>query len=704
MKQDLRLGTATIHPATPVEAGSYETITLTYTAAHPIDDSGFIKVCFRQQSDFGRPQFTDPARPNYCTVRTNGNCSITPRWDPKGHTRPWAKALYLQIGRGYLDAGDIVEVVFGDRACGSPGWRMQTFVEHTFEFKVFVDPIATYEFKELPESPTLQVSPGKPARSLCITPTEVRAGEPFLYHVKTEDRWGNPVQQPVARQHAGIRAGGIHVVTATDHLTGFEVVSNPVRVVDCTEKSPRLHPCWADFHGQSEETVGSNSIEDYFRFARDYGLLDIAAHQGNDFQVTDGFWDKINRVSREYNVPGRFVTFPGYEWSGNTPLGGDRNVYFVSEGGRISHSSADLLPDKATAFDISPTACGLFKDLTASPVPAFVFAHVGGRYADMTMHDPEIEVAVEIHSAWGTFEWLLEEALRRGYRIGVVGNSDDHKCRPGASYPGSGEFGSLGGLTCVLAERLDRDAVYAALKARHCYATTGNRPLLEVSLTTADGRRAIMGDVIAAGEGDPLVLSVNLAGTAAIESVEVRNGLYLVETLRPQLPADRSKRIKLVWSGAEVRGRDRLTRWDGGLTVEGNAIAAVTPINFWNADWPLEQVGLNRLAWRSSTTGGLSGVIMELEHLDRGSVHVATLQGVLEAKVASIGTDPVVAEFGGLSKQMTIYRLPEAGLGRREYALRMPVESLRRGDNPLYVKVMQEDGHMAWSSPVYVMK
>ena len=28
---------------------------------------------------------------------------------------------------------------------------------------------------------------------------------------------------------------------------------------------------------------------------------------------------------------------------------------------------------------------------------------------------------------------------------------------------------------------------------------------------------------------------------------------------------------------------------------------------------------------------------------------------------------------------------------------------LQRGDNPLYVKVVQEDGHVAWSSPVYLV-
>jgi hypothetical protein len=110
-----------------------------------------------------------------------------------------------------------------------------------------------------------------------------------------------------------------------------------------------------------------------------------------------------------------------------------------------------------------------------------------------------VEIAVEVHSAWGTFEWLVDDALSRGYRIGICANSDDHKGRPGASYPGAGRFGSLGGLTCILTRQLDRQHVFDALRSRHFYATTGNRSLVNVRVTTADNRPAMMGDVLEAG-------------------------------------------------------------------------------------------------------------------------------------------------------------------------------------------------------------
>ena len=697
--QQIALGKAVIRPERPVVAGSFTTITFIYTAGHPIDDSGYVKIVFRHVGDFGAPQFDDPTAPNYCTIHTSGNCRIEPRWDPKGHTRPWSRSLFLKVRGGFLNEGEEIIVLFGDTSGGSPGWQVQTFCEETFEFKTLVDPIATYEFKELPESPTLCFVPGKPARAVCISPSQVMVNEKFTYYLKLEDKWGNPTGSPQKMMHPGFSKAGGQTIMAEDEKTNLSARSNPIDVL--AEDVP-LHPYWADFHGQSEETIGSNSIKDYFTFARDYGLLDISAHQGNDFQVTDEFWETINNVTKAFYEPGVFVTFPGYEWSGNTPLGGDRNVYFTSEGGQITRSCTDLLPGKHSVYENSPTAAELFENLRKQEGPkAFVFAHVGGRYADITMHDPEVELAVEVHSAWGTFEWLVEDALRRGYRIGICANSDGHKCRPGASYPGASKFGSLGGLTCVLSRKLDRRSIVKALKARHFYATTGNRCLVDVKLVTGDGRRAIMGDVISAGTGTPR-LHVRVIGTAPIESVEVRNGLETVKTLRPWGRDDLGSRVKIVWSGAEVRGRDRMVAWDGGLRVQGNAILNVTPINFWNANQPLERVERDQLAWRSITTGGVAGVILTLEKPQAGSLKVETLQRSIKCAISSVGLEPRAWECGGLQKKIEVYRLPDPPRPC-EFSFTLPMTKLHEGDNPIYVRIAQEDGHMAWTSPVYLV-
>ncbi|MCP4165935.1 MAG: DUF3604 domain-containing protein [Chloroflexi bacterium] len=470
--------------------------------------------------------------------------------------------------------------------------------------------------------------------------------------------------------------------------------SNPILVL---EEASELYPYWADFHGQSEETIGSNTIDAYFKFARDMALLDIASHQGNDFQIADAYWQKINATTDLFYEPGVFVTFPGYEWSGNTPLGGDRNVFFSAEGGEIVHSSAALLHDKGTPYTIAPTAAELFKALSKQEVPRpFGFAHVGGRYADISAHDPEIELAVEVHSDWGTFEWLVEEALQRGYRVGICANSDGHKGRAGAWIRGAGTFGSYGGLTCVLATALDRESVLQALTARHFYATTGNRCLMDVKLTTADGHSAMMGDLFLTAV-DTANLHVQTVGSAPIERIQVRNGLDVIETLCPNAEYEMSKRIKIVWSGAEVRGRDRMVAWHGGLALKGNSILDATPINFWN---PLQTLDDHQLSWRSNTTGGIAGVILTLEKPETGLLEIKTVQGDIVCEIAEVGRDPVVWPYGGLRKQVEIYRLPDRDPSL-QCSFNLSLMKSRGGDNPIYIHMVQEDGHMAWTSPIY---
>ncbi len=693
----IETGTASIMPGVPVVAGSFQSIQLTYTAGHPIDDTGYLKIVFRHVGDFGTPQFDNPTAANYCTVRATGDCCIEPRWDPKGHTRPWGQALFLKVTKGFLNQDEKIIINFGDKSKGSPGWQMQTFCEQSFEFKTLVDPIATYEFKEISESPTLEVIPGEPVRAVCIAPSQVRVDEMFSYHLKLEDQWGNPTGKPATLTSTGFSKPGIKTISANDEKTKLYAKSNPIEVL--REDEP-LHPYWADFHGQSEETVGSNSIQDYFTFARDYALLDIAGHQGNDFQITDDFWKTINTVSHMFYQPNRFVTFPGYEWSGNTPLGGDRNVFFCSEGGQISRSCTDLLPGKYSEYTDSPTVTELFKKLSNQPVEAFTFAHVGGRYADIAMHDPQIELAVEIHSDWGTFEWLLEDALKRGYRIGICANSDGHKGRPGASYPGASKFGSLGGYTCVLATSLDRENIFKALKARHCYATTGNRSLLKVLLLTDKGQKAQMGDTISI-EHSKVSLAVSVAGTAPIESIEIRNGAETINVLRPYRKINLGNRLKIVWSGAELRGRARMVSWDGVLQLEGNTIIDATAINFWNANHPLISNHPNRLEWQSITTGGLAGVILKLQKANAGNLEIKTTQGHFKVEINSLGIEPITWHYGGLKKKIFVYRLPEQQ-SSSEFSFHVPLNNLHNGVNPIYIRMTQEDGHMAWSSPIWV--
>ena len=113
---------------------------------------------------------------------------------------------------------------------------------------------------------------------------------------------------------------------------------------------------------------------------------------------------------------------------GNTGMGGDRNVLYRREG-RPIHRSSHILVEGQTSTRALYTAADLFGALAGED--AVVIAHVGGRYADIRVaHDGRLERTVEVHSTWGTFEWLLHDAFEQGFRVGVVCHSDDHRAAP----------------------------------------------------------------------------------------------------------------------------------------------------------------------------------------------------------------------------------------------------------------------------------
>ena len=735
-----RMGMAKLTPGGPFIAGSHEELTLTYTAGDfGIDDTGMLKISWRTTSDMSKPQFDQPQAANYTTVEASNGARLEV-WFDRLNIRPYANTLLIRVGRGYLRTGDTLTVRFGDRRQGSPGYRLQTNVEAQVELKTSVDAFATYEFCELPVQPAFDLVAGAAARWKAILPSLAIIDEPFRLAIVAEDIWGNPTpsagetltlaaSHPIGglpasiRREIGSRATVIDDLTVaqegdielTVRVNGEELArANPMRIVAAAP----LRRYWGDLHGQSGETIGMGSAEGYFRYARDLAFIDMVGHQGNDFQITDAFWDKLNQLTAAFDAPGKFVCLPGYEWSGNTGMGGDRNVFYRHEG-RPIHRSSHILVEGHTSTPATCTAEELFRALEGED--AVVIAHVGGRYADIARaHDGRLERAVEVHSTWGTFEWMLHDAFAQGFRVGVVCHSDDHKGRPGATRPGASSFGAIGGLTCYLMPELTRDALFAALRGRRHYGTTGARIFLDVQghfdepvtvfsddpqLGSAEEcrlRAAQMGNIVRPG-ATVMRLVAEVLGTAPIDQVDVFYGTRVAQTLRPYGSADLGRRVRVLWQGAEYRGRGRETVWQGRLRLDGNRIARFAPVNFLNPERPVRVVAADsELAWSSVTTGNLAGIDLWLEAADRGTLGIETDIVSASVDLSGLADQRAVFDGGGLGRQLSIYRLPD-----QDWARQMTIDHAVRfsggADLPVYLRATQADGHQAWSSPIYLI-
>jgi hypothetical protein len=568
-----------------------------------------------------------------------------------------------------------------------------------------------------------------------------RLGEVFRLGIKAEDLWGNPTGQARAEiqitaslQVHGLPASvsygpqqraltledlrvedeGVLRISLHDAAGELLTQSNPLLI-----RAGKIAGYWGDMHGQSGESVGVNTAHEYFDFARDLAFLDATSHQANDFQVNNAFWQLINDLSAEYHEDHRFLTYPGYEWSGNTAVGGDRNIYFRTEGRQIRRSSHALLPDRSDLDTDAITAAQLFEDLQDED--CVVYAHVGGRYADIKQaHDPRLETAMEIHSAWGTFEWLLTDGFALGHRCGVVCNSDGHKGRPGASYPGAASFGAYGGLTCFLAEELTRDSFFECLRRRHHYGTTGNRLHLDVrarfaqagNLYERDPRffevaaqavtEARMGDIVQT-EGDSVEITIECITQTPIERIEVLNGIELVATLRGFDESDLGDRIRLIWQGAEYRGRGRKSTWQGQATFADGRIERIAPINAWNHERPTELQGDNVVTWDTITTGNFGGFDAWLAAGVDGRLEIDTNHVSASMDLKDIGLEDTVLDGGGLERKIRIFRMPvENQCCELERKLTIPLKAT--GDNQIWVRVTTEDGFNAWSSPMFIYR
>lgn len=735
-------GSARLSPEGAFEARSLQRFELTYNCGrYGLDDTGSIRIVFRFTADGGPLQWDDPTGINYVTASSSNGVPLRLHFDSNGHQRPWYQALTVTVTRGYLREGDSITVVYGDTSEGSPGLRLQSLCETAFTWRVLADVCATGHYVPVTQSPAIRIVPGPPALWKAVIPTLRRPGETFRLGIKAEDAYGNPSDQvdTELRLVASVPVNGLPAschfklgeralilddlsvdqecelsIELFDSQDFLLAVSNPLVV-----RQGDYAAYWGDMHGQSGESVGINTAREYFQFARDLAFLDATSHQANDFQINESFWRHINELTAEFHQDGRFLALPGYEWSGNTGVGGDRNVYFRDEGRTIRRSSHALIENREAIETDAPTARDLFADLQSEN--CVVYAHIGGRPADVAYaHDARLETAMEIHSAWGTFEWLMAECFEQGYRVGVVTNSDGHKGRPGASYPGASEFGAYGGLTCFLMNELTRNAWFDCLRQRRHYATTGDRIHIDLAVETETpcerylvdpqvgegpsepATRLVMGDIVRVQGVEAAKLSFLVSAAAPVERIDVLNAMETVTTIRNPAPADASQRFRILWRGAMVKGRGARASWTGRAVFNNARVLETREINAWNPDRRLQREDEHTFSWESVTAGNFGAFDVWLEAEENASVLVETNHGSATFKLSGIGTEDTVVDCGGLDLELRVFRLADR-LDPAPLAtdISLPLDPSR--DNPLWIRVTTEDGFQAWTSPIYLI-
>lgn len=587
---------------------------------------------------------------------------LSVRFDQKGHERPFQKAVIVDIVDGYLNPGDKIIVRLGDRRFGARGTRAQTFTEDNFLMRWYIDPVGTSRFAAIKPDIAIPIIPGPIDQVKAVTPRLCRPGVTFPVHVHAEDAWGNATRdlenikvelQILAENVSDEKVASVIEQVAPsigwtcstfqslsrseegDYRITVRLINNSTNeewtveeLLAVRQNCPVPRILFADLHVHSDDTVGTNDSSYNFSYAQLIAGLDVVGYTANDFHITASRWsstlDLIKQLNHENK--GRLLIYPGTEWCGNSAVGGDHNVVFLGDlekslpefpidrNGNVTRSF-EWNEDMGSNTQLVPGTWPLdevYATYAHDEGNHLLIPHVGGRRCNLAWHHLKLERLVEIGSAWGQFEWLVRDAIKRGWKMGVCANSDEHRGRCGGGVPGTAVFGTKGGLTGVLSNELERESVGRTLRARRTFATSGERL---VGLLGSEDWKTLQGDEVKARADEPLNLRYQVFGSRGFSSIEAfdASGCFYHRDLWAEHSTETPRKIlRITWGGARLYDRYREAVWNGIISAIGehSSIRAIQP--FGGISYiPEETITLDdksKVLFNTRTSGDFDGV------------------------------------------------------------------------------------------------
>ena len=687
------------------------------------------------QSDAGRWQTTDSTGDNYISIgSTNPAARFVVTTEPwsgmHGGFRGAAPQLAFRLEGAELEDGVSFTVTYGDTSGGSQGYRVQTYSNDAAPFPIHIKFAPDDIFFSFPIA-TYKVVGSMIAEFQGFAPSIVSLGERFSMSVRAEDKYRNRAEGAIPKVIVTLNGepfGKLTGVNRSIHVVSdiqiekpgtyrfsyssedgqFTGMSNPIWV----RENPENRIYWGETHGHSGFAEGLGTADAYFKFGRDDARLDFLTLSEHDIWMDDYEWDTINRLSKKYTEPGRFIAFPGYEWTSPRARGGHHNVFF-------NGYDFDRVPVQDAHY-LSDLYFQLREKYDPSDVLIIPHAHQAG---DWRENDVYMERLVELMSMHGTFEWFGKKYLEHGSQVGFVGASDDHLGHPGYT-SGNFRWKQQGGLAAVMAESLTGDDLFSSLRNRSAYATSGDRIILEATLNG-----------YGMGTRQSFIENRKISGTAKgtspiIEIDLIKNGdvidthEYIKTSMRPH------SFIQIGFeSESEVfEGRDNprgYRPWIGWFEVSNARIKSISTPGFHNlrVEWArIDPENPQRVNISTATRGRINNMVLELD-----GVSADTSIRVVLNETKEVGTAPVrIREFAripGADLQFAFSDMTDGSLahefrvGRHTDRLSLsvidPSASMDRGftfeddSDPAhgdyyYIRVRQLNGGTAWSSPFWV--
>ena len=500
------------------------------------------------QSHTQRLQCEDPAAPHYVSVALAEPAAGSVRFDievaarelitdTRGRVRHGQRVLATVRG-GPVPAGAEVVLTFA-------GMYSPWVANQAEYFLVSIDDVPVEPW------PTFRVRPGPAVWHRLIVPSSGRPGEPFRVLLVSLDEYdnvssntyedvslatesGEALEENIAftgryETHVSLPQEGIHRLTARGVLGDHPladgqctqgVVSNPIRITDDPQG-----PHWGDLHIHTHISCDAVGNEPY-EYAKDASGLDFAGvcdHCNADLPEQ---WERVKEWAREHYEPGRFVTILGYE-GGVADKSYHHNVYYPNLDvdfdddlfARDSHMAEEVLRGHLVrhgALSQLHQSGTCETDMREPYFECTRLLEIYSHWGQSEYYNPDHALAYEVNrvpypetrlTISGRGPFYARDAWALGKRYVTMASSDDHFGQAGKAHRG---------IAGVFSSELTREGIFGGLKAGACYATTGERVLLDFRVNGQP-----MGSELEAEPGQELRFSVEVHGTNVLCAVEV---------------------------------------------------------------------------------------------------------------------------------------------------------------------------------------
>ena len=421
-----------------------------------------------------------------------------------------------------LKSGETLTIHMGnfEKDGAEKGNFAQKTVQRKRPFTLHIDPKGKGEYKES-ETFYLDIRGNQLKNLRIIAPSLVNRNKRFDVIVRFEDIYGNltnnapegtlidlsyehlrenlswklfvPETGFIALPNLYFNEPGIYRIQLKNLKTKELFFSPPIKCIP--EAGFSLF--WGLLHGESERIKDSSNVEALFRHIRDDKALQFFATScfENEEETSNDLWKTINSQIAEFNEEDRFTAILGFQWQGEVKEEGLRQFVYSKDSKPILRKKDSKNNSLKKIYKTNnPKELLSIPVLTMGKETCFDFADF----------NPEFEKVVEIYNALGSSECSAKEgnprpitgskqainetqegsiirALNNGHRFGfTAGGLDERAIYKGLATQGQTFYSP--GLTAVLAKEHNRSSIVEALQAKSCYATTGQRIVLGLSI------------------------------------------------------------------------------------------------------------------------------------------------------------------------------------------------------------------------------